>query len=453
VDTSTPGHFTFTVSTTDTLGNSRSISNTYDVTAGDVATTLPADSPATVSTDPGGIGPSVAVPIQTTVQFRTPAGPATPVSIDLHAPTIVPPGGYAILGSQVDIDLNGVTRPASDPIVITFVIDSSTGADPATIAIERTNSDASVDVAGACTTAGIASPDPCFDAAFVAGPGSDVRVRIYTTHASKWLALRRTDVSPPVINRALTGTLGSNGWYRTNVGIAWSVTDAQSAILSSTGCGPVSITTDTAGTTVTCSATSAGGSASKSVTVKRDATLPTVTCQAATFVVGTNGAKVSAVVTDATSGPGAAQINVSADTSTAGRKSVSLTGRDRAGNTRTVSCSYLVGYRLNGLKPNPGTDVKRGNTFRVEFAVRDAGGNTISDSIARGLVSSCSARVLVGPGTPAPTCAKYDDRADRFYLDVNTSKTMSTGAYPITVNVVAGTDVFAMGSTSVDIVR
>ena len=81
IDTTTPGHFTFTVTTTDNVGNHRSVSRGYDVTAGDVATTVP-PGPATVTTDPGGYGATATTPIQTSLQFVAPAGDATTVAID-----------------------------------------------------------------------------------------------------------------------------------------------------------------------------------------------------------------------------------------------------------------------------------------------------------------------------------------------------------------------------------
>ena len=60
-------------------------------------------------TDPGNIGASAAVPVQTSVAFTAPAGPETPVSIDMHPANIAAPSGYAILGNEVDINLSGVT--------------------------------------------------------------------------------------------------------------------------------------------------------------------------------------------------------------------------------------------------------------------------------------------------------------------------------------------------------
>ena len=86
-----------------------------------------------------------------------------------------------------------------------------------------------------------------------------------------------TDATPPVITPTITGTLGNNGWYTNDVTVSWSVTDPESAISSSTGCVTGVINTDTAGTTLTCSATSVGGTDSQSITIKRDATPPTIT--------------------------------------------------------------------------------------------------------------------------------------------------------------------------------
>ena len=85
------------------------------------------------------------------------------------------------------------------------------------------------------------------------------------------------DATPPVIAANVSGTQGNNGWYTSDVTVTWTVTDAESPVSSKTGCELVSVTSDQSATTYTCSATSAGGSASESVTIKRDATPPTWT--------------------------------------------------------------------------------------------------------------------------------------------------------------------------------
>jgi hypothetical protein len=112
------------------------------------------------------------------------------------------------------------------------------------------------------------------------------------TMAVSWTA-GSCDATPPVITPNVTGTLGDNGWYTSNVGVSFSVSDPESAITSqSAGCAGGSVISDTTGVTFTCAATSAGGSDTKSVTIKRDATKPVITRDATAdscAVPGTNG--------------------------------------------------------------------------------------------------------------------------------------------------------------------
>jgi hypothetical protein len=89
-----------------------------------------------------------------------------------------------------------------------------------------------------------------------------------------------SDTTPPLIQSNVTGTVGGGGWYVSDADVTWSVTDAESAVTASAGCDPTSITTDTAGSTLTCSATSAGGTSSQSVTIKRDSTAPSASAMA-----------------------------------------------------------------------------------------------------------------------------------------------------------------------------
>jgi hypothetical protein len=76
--------------------------------------------------------------------------------------------------------------------------------------------------------------------------------------------------NPPEISVTTVGTLGANGWYRSNVTISWTVVGAQ----TSTGCDARTLTVDTPGTKVTCTATSGGDETTKSVTIKLDKTAP-----------------------------------------------------------------------------------------------------------------------------------------------------------------------------------
>ena len=117
------------------------------------------------------------------------------------------------------------------------------------------------------------------------------------------------DPTPPAIVPTVEGQLGENGWYTGDVTVTWSVVDPQSSVVTS-GCATTKITADTAGTTLTCIATSDGGTSSASVTVRRDATPPVVTCTPTPSRLWPPNGKlvpvaVDVIVTDATSGPGA----------------------------------------------------------------------------------------------------------------------------------------------------
>lgn len=72
------------------------------------------------------------------------------------------------------------------------------------------------------------------------------------------------DQTPPVITANVTGTVGQNGWFIGAVSVAWNVVDNQSALTSTTGCATTSVSLNGAGQVFTCTATSAGGTATAS---------------------------------------------------------------------------------------------------------------------------------------------------------------------------------------------
>ena len=152
------------------------------------------------------------------------------------------------------------------------------------------------------------------------------------------------DNSPPVIGYTLAPPTpdGNNGWYRSNVGVSWSVSDAESAISSKTGCTPSTLSTDTLGASYTCSATSAGGSASKTTpTLKRDATAPTIAA-AATTAANPNGwyrgnVAVAFTCNDATSGIANCPATQTLATEGTAVSSTAATVQDNAGNTSAPS--------------------------------------------------------------------------------------------------------------------
>jgi hypothetical protein len=85
------------------------------------------------------------------------------------------------------------------------------------------------------------------------------------------------DETSPLVAYSIEGRQGREGWYIGDVTVRWNVADAESSIIASSGCGAASITSDSGGQAFTCTATSAGGTSSQSVTIKRDATPPILT--------------------------------------------------------------------------------------------------------------------------------------------------------------------------------
>jgi len=86
-----------------------------------------------------------------------------------------------------------------------------------------------------------------------------------------------SDITPPVIVPMISPEPNANGWNNTDVTVTWSVTDEESQIIHMHGCDQVTLEEETNGRTLTCTATSGGGTASKSVTVKIDKTKPVIT--------------------------------------------------------------------------------------------------------------------------------------------------------------------------------
>jgi hypothetical protein len=152
--------------------------------------------------------------------------------------------------------------------------------------------------------------------------------------------------TPPTVTPTVTGTLGDNGWYTSDVGVSWSVDDP---VVSSTGCNPTAITSDIATETLTCAATTAGGTSSQSVTIKRDATPPTVAFSgnAGTYTVA-QAVTIGCAATDALSGVASdtcaqnALAGVSAASLGVGAHTITANATDAAGNTTTASTTFTV---------------------------------------------------------------------------------------------------------------
>jgi hypothetical protein len=148
---------------------------------------------------------------------------------------------------------------------------------------------------------------------------------------------------------------GSNGWYRSDVSLAWSVTEAESPnSLVPTGCVDQSITADQLEMTYACSATSAGGSAGPvDVSIKRDAMAPSVSGAPTTVPNGAGWYKDDVTI-DWTCSDATSLVAACPDDSTISSEGSGLTAGsgdvyDNAGNVTSATSSPAV--NIDKTKP------------------------------------------------------------------------------------------------------
>ena len=165
------------------------------------------------------------------------------------------------------------------------------------------------------------------------------------------LTLLPSDITPPVITALVAGTQGNNGWYVSNVEVSWTIADSESSFTTS-GCESQSLASDSSGITFTCSATSAGGTSTSSVTIKRDTAPPTVDLvrTPGANANGWNNTNVEVTVDCADSTSGVATCVGSTIVTTEGsNQAVSASATDEAGN---LSSALLGGISIDKTAPS-----------------------------------------------------------------------------------------------------
>ena len=154
----------------------------------------------------------------------------------------------------------------------------------------------------------------------------------------------------------------------------------------------------------------AGNSATASDSIGLDRVAPTVTCNAASFLLNQPNAEVTATITDELSGPLNATESAAADTSAAGTGlTVSITGQDNAGNSASANCSYSVGYNFDGLyapvdRPSTLNVSKAGQAIPLKWRLTDFFGVGVTDLSA---VSVTAASLSCSLGTTADALEEY----------------------------------------------
>lgn len=154
--------------------------------------------------------------------------------------------------------------------------------------------------------------------------------------------------TPPSVAAALSPAApnGANGWYRSPVTVAWNIGDPNPSVLSTSGCGPTTVSADTAGASFTCSANGVGGTNSGSVSVKVDTSPPsgpTFSGIAAKTYVPSKLPKLSAIQCSAADPTSSLQgCSISGYSTAGGSHKLTGTATNGAGATSTATLPYKV---------------------------------------------------------------------------------------------------------------
>ena len=244
------------------------------------------------------------------------------------------------------------------------------------------------------------------------------------------------DSTPPVIVPTITGILGLNGWYVGNLTVGWNATDPESGIASSNGCGSTSITTDTAGLTLTCSATDGAGlSTSNTVTVKRDATPPVISGSRspAPSAAGWNKTSVTVSFTCVDGLSGVAPGYPTGGTTLAANTPVTGTTAsgvcvDVAGNSSSTSVGPV---KIDETPPSVSIAAPvNGGTYLLNAAV--ASNFTCSDTLSG--IASCAGAVASGTNFNTSRIGTHTFTVTA--TDVAGNQTQATSTYTVGYNFV-----------------
>ena len=213
------------------------------------------------------------------------------------------------------------------------------------------------------------------------------------------------DTTAPQITPTVNGTLGENGWYTGDVAVSWAVAEAESSsTLETTGCGAATVTTDTAATTFTCEAESVGGTASQSVTIKRDTTAPDVDCAQPDDAWHAEDVRLGCTAADggsglANAGDAAFELatDVPAGTETATAETDSRVVADLAGNT--TSADALGPIKVDKLAPTIAIDAPVAGSY--EFGQAVAAGYRCEDDGSG--IGECAGPVASGANVDTAT--------------------------------------------------
>lgn len=237
------------------------------------------------------------------------------------------------------------------------------------------------------------------------------------------------DTTAPIITVTATPAANANGWNKGDVQVIWTVNDPESAVSSQSGCSTTTLTDETAGTTLTCTATSAGGTADKSVTVKIDKTKPVITGSAAPAADGNGWNTTDVTVGFSCAEAGSVQSGIETDTVAGGTLSAEGVAQSKA---NTGTCVDNAGNAADGAAVSGINIDKTGPTavLAVTAGTEGDSGWYVSDVT----VSTTGNDAVSGPVTcTADQTQTAETAGQEFTGSCTNAAGLTTDAAPLTV--------------------
>ncbi len=280
--------------------------------------------------------------------------------------------------------------------------------------------------------------------------------------------IQKVEVIPPTTTMALSGTAGDNGWNTSDVQVTLTATDEGGSGVANTqynlnGAGWITYTgtftiSDEGTTTIEYNSTDNAGNIepTKTQIVKIDKTLSQITIntpvEGSEYLLNqplTADWSASDAVSDIASATGTYPSGNAINTASVGTKTFSVDATDNAGNTNTKKVTYYIRYKCSGILQPINADgssiFKLGNTIPVKFQLWDAGGNFITNAVAKIYVAKISDGII-GTEMEANSTSnattgnlfRYDSTSNQYIFNLGT-KTLSTGTWQIRIELDDGT--------------
>ncbi len=277
------------------------------------------------------------------------------------------------------------------------------------------------------------------------------------------------DDVPPTTTALLSGVMGNNGWYISNVQVDLTTTDNEGGsgvnrsdfsfdgINWNTYSVPLTIANEGATTVYYRSVDNAGNvETTKTQGINIDKTPPQIAIytpvnESVYILNQTLIANWSAYdsLSGIASATGTVSNGLTIDTGIVGAKIFNVAAADNASNTADQNTFYIIAYNYLGILPPIRADnssiFKSGSTVPVKFRIVDANGNNVSTAVANLTYQKITGDILGTVEEPFSTSAvdsgntfRYDDTDNLYIFNLGTSG-MDKGTYQLNINLDDGT--------------